>query len=124
MSRMEPPYAYGSIVLVADMLDPQGRNPKDRPCVIATDREATPEGYELVVAISTVLPSPLPDDYVLLPYMDPRHPRTGLTKKNAAIGRSGRGDRGIADHPEVGPRPRQANQGTDRDPGSALSERG
>jgi hypothetical protein len=86
LSLTNPPHAYGSIVLVADMLDPQGRNPKDRPCVIATDPGSTPEGYELVVAISTVLPSPLPDDYVPLPYMDPRHPRTGLNKRNAAIG--------------------------------------
>ncbi len=86
MSPADPHYAYGSIVLVADMLDPHGRNPKDRPCVVVTDPEAMPDGWELVVAISTVLPDPLPDDYVPLPYMNPRHPRTGLNKRNAAIG--------------------------------------
>ncbi len=80
-------YAYGDIILVSGLLDPQGRNPKDRPCVVITNPERSPDGRQLVVAISTVLPDPLPDDYVLLPYMDPRHPRTGLNKRNAAIGR-------------------------------------
>jgi PemK-like, MazF-like toxin of type II toxin-antitoxin system len=87
LSLTDPPYAYGTIVLVADMLDPQGRKPKDRPCVIITEPGDAPDGYQVVVAISTRLPDPLPDDYVLLPYMDPRHPRTGLNKRNAAIGR-------------------------------------
>jgi len=31
------PTRYGDIVLVADFVDPQGRNPKDRPCVVVTD---------------------------------------------------------------------------------------
>lgn len=44
-------------------------------------------GYQLVVAISTVLPADLPDDHVLLPYQDPRHPRTDLNRRNAAIRR-------------------------------------
>jgi hypothetical protein len=39
------------------------------------------------VAISTVLPAILPDDYVLLPWQRPYHPKTGLNKRNAAIGR-------------------------------------
>jgi mRNA-degrading endonuclease toxin of MazEF toxin-antitoxin module len=86
LSPADPPHAYGDIVVVADMLDPRGHYPKDRPCVIVTEPGLTPEGWELVVAISTQLPDPLPDDYVLLPYMDPRHPRTGLNKRNAAIG--------------------------------------
>jgi hypothetical protein len=87
LSPADQPYEYGSIVLVADMLDPHGRNPKDRPCVIVTGPGSAPGGQKIVVAISTVVPEPLPDDYVLLPYMDPRHPRTGLNKRNAAIGR-------------------------------------
>jgi mRNA-degrading endonuclease toxin of MazEF toxin-antitoxin module len=86
LSPADPHYAYGSIVVVADMLDPQGRHPKDRPCVVVTQPESTPEGWQLVVAISTRLPDPLPNDHVLLPYMNPRHPRTGLDKRNAAIG--------------------------------------
>ncbi len=90
MSPADPPgpgHAYGDIVLVSGLLDPQGRNPKDRPCVVVGDPKAPAEGTLLVVAISTVLPDPLPDDYVPLPYHRPWHPRTGLNKRNAAVGR-------------------------------------
>jgi mRNA-degrading endonuclease toxin of MazEF toxin-antitoxin module len=77
---------YGEIVLVSALLDPQGRHPKDRPCVIVTPNDELGEGLPLqVVAITTYLPTPLPADHVLLPYMDPRHPKTGLNKKNAAV---------------------------------------
>ena len=82
-----PPIGYGSIVLVAGLLDPHGRNPKDRPCVVVTRPGDAPEGRQLVVAISTLIPDPLPDDYVPLPWHRSSHPRTGLTRKNAAIGR-------------------------------------
>ena len=82
-----PPFAHGSIVLVAGMLDPHGRNPKDRPCVVVTKPGDAPPGHQVVVAISTLLPDPLPDDYVPLPWHRSNHPRTGLNKKNAAIGR-------------------------------------
>ena len=87
MSGADPPYAYGDIVLVSGLLDPQGRNPKDRPCVVVTNPAMSPEGRQLVVAISTTLPDTLPDDYVLLPYHHAHHPRTGLNRRNAAIGR-------------------------------------
>jgi hypothetical protein len=86
LSPADPPHAYGDIVLVADMLDRRGRYPKDRPCVIITEPGSTPEGWELVVAISTRLPVPLPDDHVLLPWQRPHHPKTGLNMRNAAIG--------------------------------------
>ena len=79
-------HQFGDIVLVQAMHDPQGRNLKDRPCVVVTDPDnPLPNRRQLVVAISTVLPDPLPDSYVLLPYQQPRHPRTGLTRRNAAI---------------------------------------
>ncbi len=38
-----------------------------------------------MVAITTVLPDPLPSDYVPLPWHAQRHPRTGLNKRNAAV---------------------------------------
>jgi PemK-like, MazF-like toxin of type II toxin-antitoxin system len=82
-----PSFGYGSIVVVEGMLDPQGGNPKDRPCVVVTAPGDAPDGHQIVVAISTLLPDPLPDDYVELPWHRSGHPRTGLTKKNAAIGR-------------------------------------
>jgi hypothetical protein len=87
LTPMDPADAHGSIVLVADMLDPQGRNPKDRPCVVVTKPGDAPPGHQVVVAISTLLPDPLPDDYVPLPWHRSNHPKTGLNKKNAAIGR-------------------------------------
>jgi PemK-like, MazF-like toxin of type II toxin-antitoxin system len=77
---------YGEIVLVTGLLDPQGRNPKDRPCVVVTPTADLEQGLPLqVVAITTWVPDPLPDDHVLLPWQPPRHPKTGLNKKNAAV---------------------------------------
>jgi mRNA-degrading endonuclease toxin of MazEF toxin-antitoxin module len=81
-----PVYRYGEIVLVADFLDPNGVNPKDRPCVIVTDPKVPSlGGPHRVVAISTLLPNPLPPGYVLLPYYHPSHPVTGLNRRAAAI---------------------------------------
>jgi mRNA-degrading endonuclease toxin of MazEF toxin-antitoxin module len=77
---------YGEIVLVSKLVDPRGRNPKDRPAVIVTRTEEIDSGAPLVVvAITTTLPEPLPDDYVSLPWSRPRHPRTGLNERNAAV---------------------------------------
>jgi len=59
---------YGDIVLVSAMIDPQGRNPKDRPAVVVTrDDEIHEDGTLEVAAITTWLPDPLPEDHVLLP---------------------------------------------------------
>jgi hypothetical protein len=38
-----------------------------------------------VVAITTFIPDPMPDDHVLIPYQRPRHPRTALDKRAAAV---------------------------------------
>jgi hypothetical protein len=47
------------------MTDPNGVNPKDRPSVVVTPTdEIDPEGPIVVVAISTLLPGPAPDDCV------------------------------------------------------------
>jgi hypothetical protein len=79
-------YRYGEIVLVSNLPDPRGRNPKDRPAVVMTRTEEIDSGASLaVVAITTTLPDPLPDDYVPLPWFRPRHPRTGLNTRNAAV---------------------------------------
>jgi mRNA-degrading endonuclease toxin of MazEF toxin-antitoxin module len=76
----------GDIVIVVDLLDPQGRNPKDRACVLVSTPERIAAGgpYKMV-AITTVLPNPLPFDHVPLPWYAQRHPRTGLNKRNAAV---------------------------------------
>jgi mRNA-degrading endonuclease toxin of MazEF toxin-antitoxin module len=88
MDDASPPslYRYGEIVLVADLLDPNGLNPKDRPCVVVTDpKSPLPDRRQIIVAISTVVPEPLPPGYVLLPWYRPHHPVTGLNKRAAAI---------------------------------------
>ena len=77
---------YGDIVIVVDLLDPQGRNPKDRACVVVTPTDRIrPDTLLDVVAITTKLSDPLPSDHVSLPWHPSRHPRTGLTMRNAAV---------------------------------------
>jgi mRNA-degrading endonuclease toxin of MazEF toxin-antitoxin module len=77
---------YGQIVIVSEMLDPNGVNPKDRPSVIVTpSNEIQAEGPFTVIAISTRLPGVVPDDHVALP-SDPRgYPRTGLRNRCAVV---------------------------------------
>ena len=80
------PVRYGDIIIVVNLVDPQQRNPKDRPCVVITNSEtSTPQGSQLVVAISTNVPDPLPPYYVLLPWEHSRHPKTGADKRSAVI---------------------------------------
>jgi mRNA-degrading endonuclease toxin of MazEF toxin-antitoxin module len=56
----------GDIVIVRDLLDPNGVNPKDRPCVVVTRNDDLNAGAPIVVAaISTLLPGPQPPDTVL-----------------------------------------------------------
>jgi hypothetical protein len=64
------------------MLDPQGRNPKERPCVVV----ACDDAGLVVVGITSTL-GDIPDaDRVDLPHSnDPRRPcHTGLTRPSAA----------------------------------------
>ncbi len=78
---------YGDIVIVSRLLDPNGRNPKDHPAVVVTSLgEADLQSLIEVAAITTLIPDPLPDDHILLPWHLPRHPRTGLNKKGAVVG--------------------------------------
>jgi mRNA-degrading endonuclease toxin of MazEF toxin-antitoxin module len=77
---------YGQIVIVSEMTDPNGVNPKDRPSVVVTlTDEIDPDGSIVVVAISTLLPGPVPDDHVELPWEPRGHPRTGLRTRCAAV---------------------------------------
>ncbi len=60
---------YGDIVIVADVLDPNGRNPKNRACVVVTPSEEIEVGGPLdVVAITSLVPDPLRGDQVPLPW--------------------------------------------------------
>lgn len=77
---------HGEIVIVTDLVDPMGRNPKDRPRVIVTPSDRIAEGGPVdVVAITSKLPEPLPIDHVRLPWTPRRSARTGLRKPNAAV---------------------------------------
>lgn len=59
---------------------------KCRPAVIITlDSTTDPIGLLEVVAITSKLSDPLPDDHVLLPWHAQGHPRTGLNLKSAAV---------------------------------------
>jgi hypothetical protein len=79
-------YRYGDIVIVEGLLDPQGRNPKDRACVVVTPSDQIEDGGSLdVVAITSLVPEVLPLDHVCLPWYAQCHPRTGLNKRNAAV---------------------------------------
>jgi hypothetical protein len=64
---------------------PAGRNPKERPVVLLTSEDEVPAGEPLIaVGITGTLATPLPPDFVLLPWHRSRHPQTGLNKKSAA----------------------------------------
>jgi hypothetical protein len=81
------PIRFADIVF-AEVLDPNGQNPKTRRVVVLTPDIKLAAGCPIVVAgVTGTLPNPLTADYVMLPYKNPpgRHPKTGLTKKAAML---------------------------------------
>ena len=81
------PIRFADIVF-AEVLDPNGQNPKTRRVVVLTPDIELAAGFPIVVAgVTGTLPSPLTADYVKLPYKNPpgRHPKTGLTKRAAVL---------------------------------------
>ena len=79
-------YRVGQIVIVEALLDPQGKNPKDRHCVVVLATALTdPDRQYGVVGITTTLQGGLAADQIALPRQRPRHPRTGLNKPNAVL---------------------------------------
>jgi hypothetical protein len=75
---------FGQIVWV-EIADANGIV-KARPAIIVTPNDRiTPSGSLEVVAVTSFLPDPLPDDHVLLPWHAQGHPRTGLNRKSAAV---------------------------------------
>src|SRR3954463_6411444 len=75
---------FGQIVWV-ELADANGVC-KLRPAVIVTPGPQIAANRPLeVVAITSRLPEPLPDDHVLLPWHAQGHPRTGLNRKCAAV---------------------------------------
>jgi mRNA-degrading endonuclease toxin of MazEF toxin-antitoxin module len=81
---MTPRLATGRIVW-AEIADANGIR-KVRPAVIVTATDQlTAVGPFDVVAITSRLTDPLPEDHVLLPWHPQRHPRTGLNRRCAAV---------------------------------------
>src|SRR5947209_13466878 len=76
--------ATGRIVW-AEIADANGIR-KLRPAVIVTPTDQlTPAGPFDVVAVTSRLADPLPEDHVLLPWHPRGHPRTGLNRRCAAV---------------------------------------
>jgi hypothetical protein len=78
---MPPPFLRGQ-VLNAPVLDPQGRNPKVRPCVVIGCKA----DFVAVVAITSTVGDVAPADRIDLPFSpNPSSPcHTGLTRPSAA----------------------------------------
>jgi len=53
--------------------------------IVTSDADIRPDGEVWVVAISTELDQSPPEDQVALPWDARKHPRTGLTKRCAAV---------------------------------------
>jgi mRNA-degrading endonuclease toxin of MazEF toxin-antitoxin module len=79
-----PTLSQGRMV-AAEVLDPQGRNPKIRPVVIVTPTEAIQPGVAFYgVAITGSLPNPLTAEFVLISFQVDGRGRTGMKKRCAA----------------------------------------
>jgi mRNA-degrading endonuclease toxin of MazEF toxin-antitoxin module len=75
---------HGRIVW-AEIADANGI-PKLPPVVIVTPSDRiTPTAPLDVIAVTSRVPEPLPQDHVLLPWHAHGHPRTGLNRRCAAV---------------------------------------
>lgn len=86
-AAVQMPIRFADIVF-AEILDPNGQNPKTRRVVVLTPDSELAAGFPIVVAgVTGTFPDPLTADYVKLPYKNPpgRHPKTGLTKSAAVL---------------------------------------
>ena len=74
----------GSVVWI-EIADPNGHQ-KIRPAVIVTPTSAIAPGQSVhLVAITTRVPEPMPEAYVLLPWDPQGKARSGLRRKCAAV---------------------------------------
>ena len=82
---MRAPLQQGRIVW-AELLDPQGRNPKRRPAVVLTPTaEIRPDGELVVAALSSQTDQSPPDVSVEVPWHRDGHPRTKLNRRNVVV---------------------------------------
>lgn len=81
---MTPRLSTGRIVW-AEVADANGVR-KLRPAVILSPTDRLFPGVPFdAAAVTSRIPSPLPDDHVLLPWHRSGHPRTGLNRRCAVI---------------------------------------
>jgi mRNA-degrading endonuclease toxin of MazEF toxin-antitoxin module len=81
---MTTPIRFGQIVW-AELADANGIR-KVRPAIVVTPEDRIRAGGPVeVVAVTSQLVQPLPEDHVLLPWHPRGHPRTGLNRKCAAV---------------------------------------
>jgi hypothetical protein len=81
---MTPHLITGRIVW-ADVADANGHR-KLRPAVVVTPSDELAQSRLIdVVAVTSRLEDPLPDEYVLLPWHARGHPRTRLNRRCAAV---------------------------------------
>jgi mRNA-degrading endonuclease toxin of MazEF toxin-antitoxin module len=72
-------------IVWAEIADANGI-PKLRPVVMVTPSDRiTPAAPLDVIAVTSRIPEPLPQDHVLLPWHAQGHPLTGLNRKCAAV---------------------------------------
>jgi mRNA-degrading endonuclease toxin of MazEF toxin-antitoxin module len=76
-------YQRGTIVIVSQVPDQNGVNPKDRPVVIVRDYDAT-DRVAFGVAVTGEYDHPLPGTSILLPYHRQGRCKTGLKKPSVA----------------------------------------
>ena len=75
---------FGQIVWT-ELADANGTR-KLRPAVVVTPTDQIVANGPLnVVAVTSRLPQPIPDDHVMLPWHQQGHPRTGLNRRCAAV---------------------------------------
>jgi len=75
-------------IIFAEVLGPNGRNPKTRRVVVLTPDIELAAGFPIVVTgVTGTLPNPLTADYVKLSNKNPpgRHSKTGLTREAAVL---------------------------------------
>lgn len=73
-------------IVWAELLDPQGRNPKVRMAVIITPTtEIRADDDVIVVAVTSQTDAAPPDVCVELPWHRDGHPRTKLNRRNVAV---------------------------------------
>ena len=80
-----PVIGQGSVILV-ELMDPQGRNPKVRPAIVVTeDRTIQAGGPINVVAVTSSVTLPLSETHVELPWNASGSAGSGLKKRSVAV---------------------------------------